>query len=158
MPAVGETITREAVRKEDVRNVRKTAVSTRRRKVVDPERKHGRRKVRKDGEEGGDYQAVYEDCNRGQGVEAREDDVEEKDTDEDDDGDTRLKAPSESKRQTIDRRTKGGNTRRSSGQDAAVEKQRDAYRRRQSEPIEPTQRAPQKLHGIDECKPASPKR
>ena len=158
MKYVGETTTREAVKVEDVRHVRQTSAVKRRRKVIDSERKHVRRKVRNDEAETGDYQPVYENCSKEQDIEARKDDVEEKESDEDEHSDAQMKAPSESKRQTIDRRTKGGNTRRFGEQDAAVGEQQETCRRRQSEPIGPTHHAPRNSYGIDERKPTLPKR
>lgn len=160
MKYVGETTTREAVKAVDVRHGRQTSAVKRRRKVIDSERKHVRRKVRNDEAEAGDYQPVYEDCSREKDIEAREDDVEGKESDEDEHSDVQDMAPPQSKRQTIDRRTKGGNTRRFGEQDVAVEvdKQRETCRRRQSEPIGPTPHAPRNSYGIDERKPASSER
>ncbi|KAF7504037.1 hypothetical protein GJ744_002866 [Endocarpon pusillum] len=158
MKYVGETTTREAVKANDVRHVRQTSAVKRRRKVVDSDRKHVRRKVRNDQAEAGDYQPVYDDCSRELDIEARKDDVEGKESDGDEHTDVQIKAPSQSRRQTIDRCTKGGNTRRFGGQDAAVEKQRETCRRRQSEPIGSTHHAPRNSCGIDERKPAPSER
>jgi hypothetical protein len=154
MRYVGETITREPVKAQDVRHVHKVSGSKRRRRVVDPGRKHGKRKVRDVEAEAGAYTSVYTSRQREQEVRSRQDDVVGSEPDDSDRSDAHSKASSEPIKRSMARRPKTG-MQRPSEQDAPVEKQGQTYRRRQSEPIERTHHVRRNSYGIDECQTGS---
>jgi hypothetical protein len=150
MRYVGETITREPVKAQEVRHAHRVSGSKRRRKVIDPGRKHGKRKVRDAEPETGGYTSVYERRLREQEVGSRQDDVGGSEPDDSDRSDAYSKASSEPVQRSTGRRSKTG-LQRPSEQEAPVEKQRQTYRRRQSEPIERTHQVHRNSYGIDEC-------
>ena len=154
MRYVGETITREPVKVQDVRHVHRVSGSKRRRKVVDPGRKHGKRKVRDVEAEAGGYKSVYTSHQREEEVRSRQDDVAESEPDDSDRSDAHSKASSEPIQRSMGRRPKTS-MQRPSEQDAPVEKQRQTYRRRQSEPIERVHHVRRNSYGIDECQTGS---
>jgi IBR domain, a half RING-finger domain len=155
MRYVGETITREAVKVQDVRHVHRVSASKRRRKVVDPARKHGKRKVRHVEPEAGGYKSVYTSRQREQEVRSRQDDGVASEPDDSDRTYAHSKASSEPVQRSVRRRAKTGTQRPGKQQDAPVEKQGKMSQKRQSEPNERVHHVRRNSYGIDECQTGS---
>ena len=144
---------RAPVKDQVVQHVHKVSGSQRRPKVIDPDRKHRQRKVRDSETKTAEHQSVYGRIRRERNIESISVDVDGKD--EGDISDAQVKTPSDSVRPRMRSRSKTANTNQPGGHDIAVGKQRQNYRRRQSEPIERTHHGRRNSYGIDECQPAS---
>jgi hypothetical protein len=153
MRYVGETITREPANKADLQHVRKVSGTRRRRKRIDPERKHHHRKNRIDEVEDGEYQSVYGRHDRQQDIESKKVDVDEHETDGVSNSDAHSNSneasdPTQNSNAGCSKISTPGPDRR---QDGVVERRRQTSRRRQSEPVKRIHHSRRNSYGIDEC-------
>lgn len=156
MKYIGETITREAAKREDIKLVRKVSGPSRRRKAVDPEPKHRQRKVRLSEVEPGEYQSVYERRHQEPDIDSGRAESERKPY-ELDDSDAHIQTATQPLRPAVERRSKTGSAQRPSQRDSTVGKHGQIPRRK-SEPIEPVRRIRCTSSDADGSQPASTQR
>lgn len=146
MRYIGETITRQPVRRSDIEHTRRVSGARRRRKRSDGEAKPHRRKKRVDKADGGEYQSVYEghDLQGSRGLKGTDVNLEEAESV--DDSDAQSNSPSD---MTPPKAERSKNT--SPGHRANVVIRTNTSTRRQSEPIKRIHQVRRNSYGIDEC-------